>query len=315
MASTTLYVPPTQNALQYTLDAQLAAGGTSLTLNQSVASIVQAPGVLVIDRVDSSGNSTATKREYISFTGVSGANLTGLARGLAGSTDQVHSVGAVVEFVPDVIQQQSFYDAIVKEHSVLGQHYSLASTGQIRALDIVGWSSASLNVVDVRQLAVASLASIQQLYVTNHANFSGASVVGVYPSSASGGVLTSVGNGAYPVFAPPSASGTGGFNALFQVPGGLASQANVGGLVPVPTAFTIGFAQAFVQTPASVASVSATILKNNAVVGVVGILAGGTFASSASFSNTALVAGDELRLNINSTASLAADLSVLLRAT
>lgn len=144
-----LYKPPTQNALQYTLDSQIAAGATSLTLNSSVTGIVQAPGVLVIDRIDSSGNSTPSKREYKTFTGVSGANITGLAGGLAGSTDQIHAVGAIVEFVPDIIQQQAIYDAITAEHSTGGVHTSLASIGQIRALGIVGWSAASLNDLQV----------------------------------------------------------------------------------------------------------------------------------------------------------------------
>lgn len=241
----TLYLPPTQNALQYTLDTQLAAAGTSLTLNSSVAGIVQAPGVFVIDRVDSSGNETASKREYISFTGVSGANLTGLVRGLAGSTDQVHSVGAVVEFVPDVIQQQGIYDALTLDHSIIGAHTSLPSIGQIRAFNIVGWSAASLNSADIRTLAVPSLASIQQLYISNLINASGASIVGissatadplylnnlgiaslaslnqvrvtqhfnassaslsgVFPSGASGSVLTSVG-ATFPVFAPATSA-------------------------------------------------------------------------------------------------------------
>ena len=94
---------PTNNATQYTLDSQLSAGGVTATLNQDVSSVVRAPGFFVIDRVDSSGNATSTKREYIKFTGVSSADLTTLTRGLAGSTDQVHAVGAIVEFVPDVL--------------------------------------------------------------------------------------------------------------------------------------------------------------------------------------------------------------------
>lgn len=301
-----LFNVPTQNSLQYTLDTGYTSGGTTLTLSSTLTNIVQAPGVCVVDRIDSSGNLTATKRDYFTFTGVSGAQLTGCVGGLAGSTNQDHAVGAIVEFIPDITWAQAVYDVITQEHSVMGQHTSLASVSHIKALNAVfasaasgidgsfinfyGASTATINQVNSRVLMVASQASVAQLNVGTLISASGASVVGFGITS-------------------------GGFNGLFQVPGGLASQANVGGLIPVPVNLTAGFMQAYVQTPASVASVSANILKNNAVIGVVAILAGATFASSASLSNTTLTAGDELRLNINSTASLAQDLSVLLRAT
>ncbi len=118
----TLLKVPTQNSIQYTLDSQILAGATSLTLNQSVAGIVQAPGVLVIDRIDSSGAITASKREYKTFTGVSSATISGLAGGLAGSTDQVHAVGAIVEFVPDILWAQSVYDTLTAQHTTSGVH-------------------------------------------------------------------------------------------------------------------------------------------------------------------------------------------------
>lgn len=303
-----LYQVPIQNALQYTLDTGYTSGGGTLTLNSSLTGIIQAPGVCVVDRIDSSGNLTATKRDYFTFTGVSGAQLTGCVGGLAGSTNQDHSVGAIVEFIPDITWGQAVYDVITQEHSVMGQHMSLPSLSQVRTqnlsilsaasgidgsfINFYGASTATINMVNTRTLAVASQASILSLNVSGMISASGASVVGF-----------------------PSTGGTGGLNALFQVPGALASYGNVGGLIPIPVAFTAGFMQAFVQTPASLASVSATLLKNNAVVGVVAVLAGATFASSASFSTTTLTAGDELRLNINSTASSAYDLSVMLRAT
>lgn len=126
-----LYRVPTENNQQYTLDGQLAQGGSTITLNQSVAGIVQAPGVCVIDRVDTSGTKTPSKREYVSFTGVSGADLTGVSRGLGGSTDQVHTVGAVVEFVPDVVQEEAWYDWAVLEHTTGGAHVSLPSLQSI----------------------------------------------------------------------------------------------------------------------------------------------------------------------------------------
>ncbi len=150
-----IYRTGTQNNLQYTLDSQIAAGATSLTLNQSVTGIVIAPGVCVIDRIDSAGNKTATKREYKTFTGVSGAQLTGLAGGLAGSTDQIHAVGAIVEFVPDVVQEAMWYTVYTTEHNDLGQHTGITV------------STASLNILNAKQLAIASQASLSLVNIKN----------------------------------------------------------------------------------------------------------------------------------------------------
>lgn len=105
-----IYKVPLSNNSQYTLDTQYTAGGTSLVLNTNVASVVQAPGTCVVDRVDVSGNKTASKRTYYTFTGVSTTTLTGLA--VADGTDQTHAVGAVVEFVPDITWAQSIYNGL-----------------------------------------------------------------------------------------------------------------------------------------------------------------------------------------------------------
>lgn len=135
---------PTQNNQQYTLDSQLNQGATSLTLNQSVAGIIQAPGYGWVDRVDSGGAVTPTKREYFYFTGVSGADLTGLTRGVAGSTDQVHAVGAIVEFGPNVSEENDKYSAFTQEHTVNGVHASLPSVTFIDVGTLLDVSSANL---------------------------------------------------------------------------------------------------------------------------------------------------------------------------
>lgn len=101
---------PTSNSLSYTLDAGYTSGGTTLTLSSSVAGVVQYPGICVVDKQDTSGTPTPSKRTYYKFTGVSGAQLTGVT--LADGTDQDHSVGAIVEFVPDVKWAQSLSDAM-----------------------------------------------------------------------------------------------------------------------------------------------------------------------------------------------------------
>lgn len=110
--ATRLYAPPTQNALQKTLDAQLDQVVTAAATLNNTTGVQNLPGVFVVDRIDSNGEETSSKREYISFTNISGSNVTTLVRGLGGSSDQDHSVGAIVEFIPDITWAQSIYDGL-----------------------------------------------------------------------------------------------------------------------------------------------------------------------------------------------------------
>jgi hypothetical protein len=121
----TLLNVPLVNGLQKTLDAQLDAGTTaSATLNNTTN--IQAPGVFVVNRIDANGNEkSASDREFIKFTGVSGNTLTGLTRNADGGTsDQDHAVGSIVEFVADVIWAQALVDVIETEHNSDGTHAS-----------------------------------------------------------------------------------------------------------------------------------------------------------------------------------------------
>ena len=108
-----LYYPPLDNGLQKTLGSDLSTGVTASMTLSNTTRVQDEPGVVVIDRVDTNGElKSASVREYISYTGTSGSTLTGLTRGLGGSTDQDHSTGAVVEFVPDVNVFQSIITAL-----------------------------------------------------------------------------------------------------------------------------------------------------------------------------------------------------------
>jgi len=111
---TALIFPPTQNAIQKTLGAQLLVGATASATLSDVTGIQNKKGIMVVDRVDTNGTATASLREYISFTGVSGSTVTGLVRGLAGSTDQTHAVGAVVEFIQDALTIQAIIDGLLQ---------------------------------------------------------------------------------------------------------------------------------------------------------------------------------------------------------
>lgn len=119
----TLYYPPTQNGLQKTLDAQLDQGHTSaITLNNTTG-VQNKPGVVVINRISADGTEkSSSEREFIIFTGTSGATLTGLTRGVAGSSDIDHAISSVVEFISDVTFGQGLIDTLLVEHSTAGVH-------------------------------------------------------------------------------------------------------------------------------------------------------------------------------------------------
>jgi hypothetical protein len=171
---------PTGNNKSYTLDAQIAAGATSLTLNQTVAGVVRGPGYCVIDRIDSSSNLTPTKREYKYFTGVSGANLTGLTT--SDGTDQVHAVGAIVEFVPNVGDENDKYSVFTTEHSDLGQHGSLPSLSYARVGNLIGLSQASLNTLNLTSLKLPTAGNIQ-VNAANSKRTMYVSASAMYPST------------------------------------------------------------------------------------------------------------------------------------
>ncbi len=104
--------PTTQDFVQKTLGATFLAGANVATLN-NVTSIQNLPGVAIVDRVDTNGVETPTKREVITFTGTSGVTVVGVVKNADGSgTDQDHAVGAIVEFGPDVIWAQSVIDGL-----------------------------------------------------------------------------------------------------------------------------------------------------------------------------------------------------------
>lgn len=109
----TLLWPPTQNGLQKQLNAQLDQGTTSSATLNNVTGIDNRPGIMVVNRIDTTGElKSASEREYITYGGTSGNTVTGLARGLGGSTDQDHAIGSVVEFIPDVVWAEALMDAV-----------------------------------------------------------------------------------------------------------------------------------------------------------------------------------------------------------
>lgn len=143
---------PTTNAFSTTLNGSISDSVQTITLN-SVTGLQNKNGVLVIDRQDSSGTNTPSKREYISFTGVSGSTVTGVTRGVAGSTAQSHADGALVEAIIDVTQWNDLVDISKVEHTVTGAHIISAPT--------------ILGIAEAQRINLTSLASIAELQVNN----------------------------------------------------------------------------------------------------------------------------------------------------
>lgn len=154
-----IYEPPSQNAIQKTLDAQLLSGITaSMTLN-NVTGIQNKPGVCVVDLIDANENFTPSKREYISFTGVSGSTLTGLTRNAdGGGSDQDHAVGAIVQFPADVIQQQAIIDTFEVEHNLTdGKHTDALVTTLKASGAVVNTGTSDVTIVTPKALADSTL--------------------------------------------------------------------------------------------------------------------------------------------------------------
>lgn len=151
-----LKAPPSQDFLQKTLGAQLLTGVTASATLNNITGIQNLPGVMVVDRINTSNVETPASREVIGFASTSGSTVVTLTRGLAGTSDQDHAVGAIVEFAPDVIWAQSVYDAIstvvtVADTSVVNTT-NVVTPGATQSLSnkFYGGTGASLTILNPR---------------------------------------------------------------------------------------------------------------------------------------------------------------------
>ncbi|MCK9371234.1 hypothetical protein M0R04_15080 [Candidatus Dojkabacteria bacterium] len=161
-----LWETSTVNAFSSTLNGSITAGDSSIILT-SVTGLV-APGVLTIDRQNTAGDNTPTIREYISFTGISVNTLTGCSRGVAGSTAQEHSSGAIVEENFSVSHWGDLLDFLAASHDSAGNIVaSTATITTVRAITHLNASGAS--------------STFSNVTIGNSLNISGASVTGNFP--------------------------------------------------------------------------------------------------------------------------------------
>lgn len=129
MAAPNILKASTEEAFNTTLDGALAAGATSVDLTSVTG--LQSPCVLVIDRQDSAGTDTPTKREYVYVSAINTNTLT-IERGQGGSSDQAHNDGALIEEVMTAsLHWEGLRTCVAAGHTDAGTGIHLTGTASI----------------------------------------------------------------------------------------------------------------------------------------------------------------------------------------
>lgn len=270
--SAKLWESPTINAFQTRLDGTLDASTGTISLESTTGLV--APGVLVIDRKDGSGNDTPTRREYITFTGISGNDISGATRGV-NSTAQTHSSGALVEANPTVTHWGDLVDFLQVEHDSAGKHVI---------------STATINYTQTYNLAVTSTASIAVLEVVTRLNASGASLTGLGIGQT--GVFSFIGSLSGP---------TGSIQTPLIMPENGTLQ-----WITFITRTVVSGVSAIVDLNKNGVSVFDTV--GRPMIG-----AGGTFVSTASIATKSFNRGDFFNWDYDGSGGLIGDFNIILR--
>lgn len=258
----TLYVAPTANFVSKTLNGAITSGAGTITLNNTTN--LQAPGVVVIDRTDSSGVSTPSAREVVAYTGIAGNDLTGCTRGFDNSTGLAHSDGAIVETMPVVGMWNNLATIVAT---------SMTSDGYLKAIN----SPVSIARIETVGL-LASLISVSDVRINNRLEVSGASITGI---------------GLYPTWRSSAAySGpTIGLGGLLKAP-----KVGTWQWISVITKTVASGASVVFDVMNNGSSIFAGVTKPT-------IVGGGTYVSTASINTKAVSPGNDLRFDINAVAS------------
>jgi hypothetical protein len=153
------------NYYQSSLVTGFASGASILYLPSGASGLV-APGILTIDQYNNSGILTSSLKEYISFTTVTTGQdeVSGLTRGVAGSSNQEHTIGALIEGGLTVTHWGDLVDFIQVGHGAGGTHII---------------PTATMNYLETKHLSLSSLASITVLNISKSLGTSGASITGI----------------------------------------------------------------------------------------------------------------------------------------
>jgi hypothetical protein len=253
-------VAPTADYVSTTLNGAITTTATTITLTSTAN--LQSKGYLIIDRIDASGNQTPSNREFISYTGISGNNLTGVTRAADNSTARLHADQAVVETIAEI----GFWNSL--------------TTIAASAFDTQGLLRSIVSPVSIVQAQVntlyTSIASIGTVKILSRLDVSSASITGL---------------GFVPIF-----QGGGSYSGPTTAIGGLLIAPRTGTLqyVTVVTKYvasgtSVGFN--FLVRGQSVFANATTYPA---------IAAGGTFVSTASIATPNINAGDLIQADVDS---------------
>lgn len=270
----TLYVAPTQNFVQTTLNGAITSGAGTITLTSTTG--MQAPGYVVIDRTDSNGTLTASAREVVSYTGISSNDLTGCTRGADSSTARSHSDGAVVETTFTTGMYNNLATIVATgftSDGYLRPTASPVSIGQGQLLTLAVASIASVARLQLGEFVSVSAMSVQDVRISTRLEVSGASVtgIGLYPTWRASGLISG-------------------------------ATAALGGLLVAPKVATFQWVSVITRNVASAVSVVFDVLNNGTTIfaGITRptIIGGGTYISTASINSKAILPGQVLRADI-----------------
>lgn len=159
---------PTSNYVQTTLNGSITDSDVSITLTD--ASKLQAPGYIVIDRLDANGVSTPASREVVYFTGISTNTLTGCQRGADNTTAQSHSDGARVDTMLMVGMWNNLVDIVDNVINVAGNGIHVATATITGSLNVSGASVVGIDVSNLTNITVTGSAVFQNIAVTSLAS-------------------------------------------------------------------------------------------------------------------------------------------------
>lgn len=270
----TLFLAPTANFLSKTLSGAITDSAQTITLNNTTN--MQAPGYIVVDRTDSNGTPTPNAREVISYTGISGNDLTGCTRGADNSTARQHSDGAIAETSPTVGMFNSLATIVASGFTKDGYLKAINSPVSINAGKFITLTSESVASVSILHTPLARIsgALISVATISGHLNLSTASVTGISLS--------------------PAFIGSGDYSGPTIA---------IGGILTAPRPTTLSWVSAFTRYVVSTASIAFNFKVRNTSVFAdatvcMQIAAGGTFVSTASILNKNVNAGDLIQADL-----------------